>query len=62
MPTMDVAADPNAPAPATYDATAPALLAGDTHDIDLVIQEKTMTVAPGFVQSVWTFNGTVPGR
>ena len=24
-------------------------------------QEKTMTVAPGFVQSVWTFNGTVPG-
>jgi nitrite reductase (NO-forming) len=61
MPTMDVAPDPKAPAPTTYDATAPALLPGDTHDVELVIQEKTMTVAPGFVQSVWTFNGTVPG-
>ena len=30
MPTNDVAADPNAPAPVTYDATAPALLAGDS--------------------------------
>jgi nitrite reductase (NO-forming) len=61
MPTNDVAADPNAPAPVTYDPTAPALLPGASHDIDLVIEEKTMTVAPGFVQAVWTFNGTVPG-
>ncbi len=57
----DVAADPNAPAPITYDATAPALMSGKVHDIDLVITEQEMTVAPGFVQSVWTFNGTVPG-
>ncbi len=61
MPTSDVAADPNAPAPVTYDATAPARLAGEVHDIDLVITEREMTVAPGFVQSVWTFGGTVPG-
>ena len=61
LPTSDVAADPNAPAPVTYDATAPQRLAGDVHDIDLVVTETKMTVAAGFVQSVWTFNGTVPG-
>src|SRR4029078_6027277 len=31
------------------------------YNIDLVIKEKNITVAPGFVQAVWTFNGTVPG-
>ena len=61
LPSNDVAADPNAPAPITYDATAPTLLSGKVHDIDLVITEQEMTVAPGVVQSVWTFNGTVPG-
>jgi nitrite reductase (NO-forming) len=60
-PTTDVAADPNAPAPVTFDAKAPARLSGDVHDIDLVITEQEMTVAPGFVQKVWTFGGTVPG-
>jgi nitrite reductase (NO-forming) len=60
-PTTDVVADPNAPAPATYDATAPARLEGEVHDIDLVMTEQEMTVAPGFVQKVWTFGGTVPG-
>lgn len=60
-PTTDVQADDNAPAPQTYDATAPAALTGTTHDIDLVTEEKDMTVAKGFVQHVWTFNGTVPG-
>jgi len=60
-PSSDVAADPNAPAPVTYDATAPKPLEGTVHDIDLVVSEKEMTVAPGFVQKVWTFNGTVPG-
>ena len=44
-----------------FDAIAPALLEGDVHDIDLVIEEKHMTVAKGYVQSVWTFGGTVPG-
>jgi nitrite reductase (NO-forming) len=62
LPSGDVAADPNAPAPVTYDATAPQRLPeGEVHDIDLVITETTMTVAPGFVQAVWTFGGTVPG-
>ena len=54
MPSNDVAADPNAPAPVTYDATAPKRLPeGEAHDIDLVITETTMTVAPGFVQATW---------
>jgi nitrite reductase (NO-forming) len=60
-PTTDVVADPNAPKYSLYDATAPAVLPGTTHDIDLVVEEKKMTVAPGFVVGVWTFNGTVPG-
>ncbi len=65
--TTDVTADPAAPPPVLYPAAAPALLAGAVHDIDLVVQEKLMTVAydgkakAGFVQAVWTFNGTVPG-
>lgn len=64
--TTDVEKDPNAPAYTLFDATAPKLLEGTTHDIDLYIQEKPMTVADGFVQKVWTFgttptNGTVPG-
>jgi nitrite reductase (NO-forming) len=60
-PATDVEADPNAPAYTLYPADAPALLEGETHDIDLVIEEKLMTVGEGFVQAVWTFNGTVPG-
>src|SRR5262249_7629393 len=60
-PETDVKADPNAPAYTPYEAAAPAALSGTTHDIDLVTEEKAMTVAPGFVQHVWTFNGTVPG-
>lgn len=59
--TGAVAADPNAPKYALYDAVAPKVLEGTTHDIDLVVEEKLMTVADGFVQAVWTFNGTVPG-
>jgi nitrite reductase (NO-forming) len=60
-PTTNIAADPNAPKYTLYDATAPKVMDGTTHDIDLVVQEKLMTVADGFVQAVWTFNGTVPG-
>jgi len=59
--TGAVAADPNAPKYTLYDATAPKVLDGTTHDITLTVQEKDMTVAEGFVQAVWTFNGTVPG-
>jgi len=57
--------DPAAPKYTLFDATAPELPEGTTHDIDLVIEEKLMTVGEtaegGFVQAVWTFNGTVPG-
>jgi len=60
-PATDVQPDPNAPKYTLYDATAPEPLPGTTHDIDLVVQEKKMTVAEGFVVAVWTFNGTVPG-
>jgi nitrite reductase (NO-forming) len=59
--TTDVAPNPNAPRPELYDATAPRLLSGTTHDITLTMTEEPMTVAPGFVQQVWTFGGTVPG-
>ncbi|HXG25824.1 MAG TPA: multicopper oxidase domain-containing protein [Candidatus Binatia bacterium] len=60
-PATDVEPDPNAPPYTLYPADAPARLRGTVHDIDLVIEEKPMTVADGFVQAVWTFNGTVPG-
>jgi nitrite reductase (NO-forming) len=61
LPLGDYPLDPNAPAPVTYDAHAPARLAGEVHDIQLVMIEKLMTVAPGIQQQVWTFGGTVPG-
>ncbi|MER3418761.1 MAG: nitrite reductase [Chloroflexota bacterium] len=60
-PTIGLAADPNAPPYKLYDPKAPTLLPGNVHDIDLVIEETTMTVAPGYVVGVWTFGGTVPG-
>jgi nitrite reductase (NO-forming) len=60
-PVTDVQADPNAPKYEPYDATAPARLDGAVHEITLVTEEKLMTVADGFSQKVWTFNGTVPG-
>ena len=55
------AADPNAPAYVLRDATAPPVMAGTVHDIDMPIIEKDMTVATGYVVHVWTFGGTVPG-
>jgi nitrite reductase (NO-forming) len=54
-------ADPNAPPYVLRDATAPALLAGTDHDIDMPIIEKDITVAAGYVVHAWTFGGTVPG-
>lgn len=60
-PETDVKADPNAPAYELYDAAAPARLEGAVHEIELVTEEKLMTVADGFVQKVWTFGGGVPG-
>jgi nitrite reductase (NO-forming) len=60
-PTTNVQADENAPEYTLYDAAAPQTSTATVHDIDLVVEEKDMTVAPGFVQHVWTFGGTVPG-
>jgi len=60
-PATDVQPNPDAPKYVPRDPKAPALLPGDTHDIDLVIEEKLMTVADGFSQAVWTFGGTAPG-
>jgi nitrite reductase (NO-forming) len=54
-------ADSNAAPYVLRGATAPALLPGTTHDIDLPIIEKDITVAKGFVVHAWTFGGTVPG-
>jgi len=60
-PSTDVAADPSAAPYEPRDATAPRLMSGTVHVIDLIAEEKPMTVAAGFVQQVWTFNGSVPG-
>jgi nitrite reductase (NO-forming) len=54
-------ADPNAPAYVLRDPTAPAVLPGTVHDIDLPIIDKDITVAAGFVVRAWTFGGQVPG-
>jgi len=56
----EVEPDPDAPEYALHDPVAPPLLEGDVHDIELVITEREMTVAPGIVQIVWTFGDTVP--
>jgi nitrite reductase (NO-forming) len=34
---------------------------GDLIEVEMVIEEKLMTVAEGYEQLVWTFNGDVPG-
>ncbi len=64
-PDTDVEPDPKAPDYVLFPPEAPPRLEGEVHDIELVIEEKPMTVAQGddggFVQAVWTFNGTVPG-
>jgi nitrite reductase (NO-forming) len=61
--TTDVARqpDPTAPKYTLFDATAPAVMSGTVHDIDMPIIDKDMTVADGFVVHVWTFGGQVPG-
>ncbi len=64
--TAVVAADPNAPKYQLRDPTAPKLLPGTVHDIDLYAVEAPMTVADGFVQRTYSFSTTpdvpmVPG-
>jgi nitrite reductase (NO-forming) len=53
--------DPDAPEYTLHDPAAPDLAEGEVHEIELVITEREMTVAPGIVQIVWTFGDTVPG-
>jgi nitrite reductase (NO-forming) len=58
--------DPDASPYELRDASAPPALEGIVHDIDLVVVERPMTVAEGFVQTVYAFgttveNATVPG-
>ncbi|HEX5578180.1 MAG TPA: multicopper oxidase domain-containing protein [Candidatus Limnocylindria bacterium] len=53
--------DPNAPEYTPRDPAAPPLATGRLHEIELVVKETTMTVAPGIVQSLWTFGDAVPG-
>jgi nitrite reductase (NO-forming) len=65
-PAAAVEKDPNAPKYQLRDAVAPKPLAGTVHDIDLFVVEKPMTVADGFVQTVYAFGeteaaATVPG-
>jgi len=58
--------DPDAPAYDLRDPAAPTLADGTAHDIELYIVEQQMTVAPGFVQTVFAYGltpeaATVPG-
>jgi nitrite reductase (NO-forming) len=67
--------DPGAPAYELRDPAAPArgegdgitLVSagapggGDLIEVELMVEERLMTVAEGFQQKVWTFNGSVPG-
>jgi nitrite reductase (NO-forming) len=53
--------DSGAPPYVLRDATAPTVLAGKVHDVELPIVETDLTVAKGFVVHAWTFGGTVPG-
>ena len=57
----EIEPDDEAPAYTLYDPAAPDLAEGDVHEIELVVTEREMTVAPGIVQVVWTFGDTVPG-
>ena len=73
--TAAVEADPDAPPYEWRDPRAPAhgegegftLIAGgapdggDLIDVEMVVEEKLATVAEGYVQQIWTFNGTMPG-
>ncbi len=73
--TAEVAADPAAPPIEVRDPRAPqrgegdgftlvkggAPGGGDLIEVEMVIQETLKTVAEGYQQKVWTFNGQLPG-
>ncbi len=53
--------DPGAAPYTLFDPTAPAVMSGTVHDVEMPIIERDMTVAAGYVMHLWTFGGTVPG-
>lgn len=44
-----------------YDATVLLAQAGTVHTLTLTMRDTVTTVAPGVYQTLWTYNGTVPG-
>lgn len=70
-----VTADPDAPAYELRDARAPARGegegftlteggapdGGDLIEVEMIVSEQLMTIADGYEQMVWTFNGQLPG-
>jgi nitrite reductase (NO-forming) len=59
------AIDPSASPPDGFEArdpkAPPRTPAGTVHKVTLDIEEKTIEIAPGVKQLMWTFGGTVPG-
>ncbi|WP_432994652.1 multicopper oxidase domain-containing protein [Dactylosporangium sp. CA-233914] len=58
--TVDTMADPG-PGFHARDAAAPITGTGRVHTLALHVQEVRLEVAPGVSQTMWTYNGTVPG-
>ena len=56
-----IEANPDAPEYVLRDPTAPPRAEGEVHELELVMTERTMTVAEGYEQLVWTFGDEVPG-
>lgn len=44
-----------------YDAKAPTLAKTKTHEIELTAMEQSVVAAQNVSQTLWTFNGKVPG-
>jgi nitrite reductase (NO-forming) len=57
---IDELAEP-APAFEARDPKAPAPLEGTVHRINIEATEQQIEIAPGVTQTMWGFNGTVPG-
>jgi nitrite reductase (NO-forming) len=58
--TIDPAATPSADWK-PYDPAVKPAPGGTTHEVTLHVTEKTVEVAPGVEQQLWTYNGTAPG-
>jgi nitrite reductase (NO-forming) len=44
-----------------YDPTLQPVAGGTEHEVTLRVEERSVPIAPGVTQQVWTFGGTVPG-